>query len=203
MHSPQPKPPLPLMVSVSPCLSFFKTYQQLLENRKFVLLSCVNRPATNRSWKKPAHPARVQLWRPTVCWAPGLGDTEVNETDRLHQAQGAYSLFIYLFFYYSCFTLFCQFLLYSKMTQSCIYTHTHSFSYTIFYHGLSQMIGYSSSIQYSRILFIHSKCNSLHLPTPNSSSNPHLPLSPLQPQVCSPCLWVCFCSVDRFIWAIF
>lgn len=49
MHSPQPKPPLPLMVSVSPCLSFFKTYQQLLENRKFVLLSCVNRPATNRS----------------------------------------------------------------------------------------------------------------------------------------------------------
>ena len=138
--------------------------------------------------KKPAHPARVQLWRPTVCWAPGLGDTEVNETDRLHQAQGAYSLFIYLFFYYSCFTLFCQFLLYSKMTQSCIYTHTHSFSYTIFHHGLSQMIGYSSSIQYSRILFIHSKCNSLHLPTPNSSSNPLLPLSPLQPQVCSPCL---------------
>jgi len=44
-------------------------------------------------------------------------------------------------------------------------------------------------------LLIHSKCNSLHLLTPNSQSIP----PPWQPQVCSLRLWVCFCSVNRFI----
>ena len=43
---------------------------------------------------------------------------------------------------YGPFTMLCQFLLYSKMTQSCIYIH--SLSYIIFQHGLSQETGYSS-----------------------------------------------------------
>ena len=47
---------------------------------------------------------------------------------------------------------------------------------------------------------IHSTCNSLHLLTPNSKSIP--PPPPWQPQVCSLCLWVFFCSVDRFICAV-
>ena len=54
-----------------------------------------------------------------------------------------------------------QFLLYSKVTQSCIYIY--SFSHIIFHHGLSQEIGYSCLCYTS--LLIHSKCNSLHLPT--------------------------------------
>ena len=57
--------------------------------------------------------------------------------------------FIYLFHhtfliknYYNWFTVFCQFLLYSKVTQSYIYTR--SFSHIIFHHVPSQVIGYSS-----------------------------------------------------------
>ena len=46
-----------------------------------------------------------------------------------------------IFFCYSYFIVFCQFLLYSKMTQ--LYTHTHSFSHIILYHIPTQVIGYS------------------------------------------------------------
>ena len=45
-------------------------------------------------------------------------------------------------FYYGWFAMLCQFLMYSIVTQSYIYIH--SFSHTIFYHVLSQKIGYSS-----------------------------------------------------------
>ena len=45
-------------------------------------------------------------------------------------------------------------------------------------------------------LLTHSKCNGLHLPTPNSQSIPLSPFCPSKPQVCSLCLRVCFCSVD-------
>ena len=51
--------------------------------------------------------------------------------------------FLGVFFYYSLFTLFCQFLLYRKVTQSCIYmymyiyiymyTHTHIYKCTYMY----------------------------------------------------------------------
>ena len=55
----------------------------------------------------------------------------------------------FIFFYYNRFAMFCQFLLFSKVTQLYIYiyshrhTHTHSFS-IIFYRVLSQVIGNSS-----------------------------------------------------------
>ena len=51
-------------------------------------------------------------------------------------------LFIYLLLGYSCFTMLCYFLLYSKVTQ--LYTYKHSFFYILFYYGLSQDIEYSS-----------------------------------------------------------
>ena len=43
----------------------------------------------------------------------------------------------------SWFTMLCQFLLYSKVTQShvCTYIHTFSLPYIIFHHGLFQKIG--------------------------------------------------------------
>ena len=48
---------------------------------------------------------------------------------------------------YTWFTVLCQFLLHSIVTQSYIfiymYTHTHSISYITFNHGLSQEAGYS------------------------------------------------------------
>ena len=51
--------------------------------------------------------------------------------------------FLIIFFSkYSLFTMLCQFLLYSKTTQSYIYMH--SLSYIIFHHGLSQETGYVS-----------------------------------------------------------
>ena len=45
--------------------------------------------------------------------------------------------------YYSWFTMLCRFLLYSKVTQSHIYihTHTHSFPHIICHHVPSQVIG--------------------------------------------------------------
>ena len=46
------------------------------------------------------------------------------------------------FLKYSWFIIFCQFLLYSKVTQSYIYIH--SFFHTIFHHVLTQEIGHSS-----------------------------------------------------------
>ena len=50
-------------------------------------------------------------------------------------------------------------------------------------------------VLYSRTsLLIHSKCHSLHLLTPNSQSSPLPPPSAWQPQICSPCMWICFCS---------
>lgn len=61
------------------------------------------------------------------------------------------SFFFFLSFSFSFFqsTLkiynVCQFLSYSKVTQSCIYIYTHRhafFFYIIFHHGLSQQIGY-------------------------------------------------------------
>ena len=58
-----------------------------------------------------------------------------------------------------------QFLLFSKMTQSYIYA--------------SIMFYPKRLAPVPCVLFIHSKCNSLHLPTPNSLSIPLLPLSPL------------------------
>ena len=59
--------------------------------------------------------------------------------------------FVLLYFYYSYFIVWYQFLLYSKMPQSfihayiyiCIHTHTHIL-FLIFHHVLSQEIGYSS-----------------------------------------------------------
>ena len=112
--------------------------------------------------------------------------------------------FIYLFacFYYSWFTALCQFLLYSKVTQS--YIFRHSFSHIIFHHVQSWEIGYSSLCYMagphclsapSTIVCIY------QTQTPHPSH--FLPLSPWQPQVCSLCPWVCFCFVDRFICAIF
>ena len=53
-------------------------------------------------------------------------------------------LFFQLFLKLKCgwFTMLCQFLLYNKGAQAYIYIH--SFYHTIFHHGLSQEIGYSS-----------------------------------------------------------
>ena len=82
------------------------------------------------------------------------------------------------------------------------YIYTHSFSHIILHHVPSQVISYSSlCYTVGSHLLIHSKCISLHLLTPNSQSIPLPP--PWQPQVCSPCPWVCFFAVDRFICALY
>ena len=58
-----------------------------------------------------------------------------------------------------------QFLLFSKMTQSYIYAY------------ISSIMFYPKRLApVPCVLFVHSKCNSLHLPTPNSLSIHFLPL---------------------------
>ena len=109
--------------------------------------------------------------------------------------------FIYYLLEYSWFTVLCQSLLYSKVTQLC--TYIHSF-FKIFF----------SIMVYRRILNIvpcaiqkdlvsyHSIYNSLYLLAPNSQSNPPPPPPLWQPRVCSLCLWVCFCFIDFSFWHI-
>ena len=67
--------------------------------------------------------------------------------------------FLKFFFNYSWFIMFCQFLLYNKVTLSYIYMH--SFSHIILYHIPSQVTQYHSlNYIYSRIsLLSHSKCH--------------------------------------------
>ena len=61
---------------------------------------------------------------------------------------------------------FTQFLTY-------IYIHTHTFFNILFHCDLSQEIGHQFPVLYSRtLLFIHSECNGLYLPTPNCQSIP-------------------------------
>ena len=114
--------------------------------------------------------------------------------------------------YYDWFTLFCQFLLYRKVTQSCIYVYiciciytyiyTHSFSHIILHHVLLQVIRYivpwlDIEILYSRIsLPIHSKCKNFYLLTTDSQS---IPLPPHPPSKNQSVLHVhdLFSSFDR------
>ena len=104
-------------------------------------------------------------------------------------------IIFWLYFYLknSRLTVLCQFLLYSIVIQS--YIHIHSFPHTIFHHVLSQEMGYSS-LCYAvrpRCLSILNVILCIYQP-PTQCPSHTLPAPPWQPQVCSPCLWVClFC----------
>ena len=87
------------------------------------------------------------------------------------------------------------------MIQSYIYIH--SLFHIIFHHVPSRDWTKFLVLCSRTSLSIHSKYNSLHLLTLNSQSIPLPPPPPWQPHVCWPFLRVCFCSVDRFICAIF
>ena len=88
--------------------------------------------------------------------------------DHLHQHTNMLLCISFFKMYYSWFTVFCQFLLYSNMTQ--LYILFSTLSSILYHHKWSDTV-------HSRIsLLIHSKCNSLPLLTPNSQSLPPLPL---------------------------
>ena len=107
-------------------------------------------------------------------------------------------LFFKIFF--KCwFTVLCQFLLYSRVTQS--YINTHSLN-TIFHHGLSQEIGYSS-LCYTEGPYCLCILNIIVCIYESQTPHPSCSVPPWQPQVCFLCLWVCFGFVDRFLSAVF
>ena len=60
----------------------------------------------------------------------GRSEPDAKESPKSHRIL---IFLIKLFFEYSSFTMFCQFLLYSKVTQSLTHTHTHAlfFSYSL------------------------------------------------------------------------
>ena len=79
----------------------------------------------------------------------------------------------------------------------------HIFIYA-FPYGLSQDIDYSSlcyTVGPCYLLILYTVV-SIHSPQTPSPFFSHFP-SPWQPQVCSLCLWVCFCFTDKFICVIF
>ena len=97
--------------------------------------------------------------------------------------------FLFLFLkkiYYDWFTLFCQFLLYRKVTQSCIYVYiciciytyiyTHSFSHIILHHVLLQVIRYIVPCAIQQDLIAHPL--QMH---EFSSANPRFPIHPTPP----------------------
>ena len=84
--------------------------------------------------------------------------------------------------------MLCQFLLYSKVTQSYIYIHTNTFFFSYYLPLCSiprEWIQFP--VLYSRnSLLIHSKCNGLHLLTPNSPHPIYATLPPSQDNaICS------------------
>ena len=91
------------------------------------------------------------------------------------QDSGSQPLAMFFFFKlkYSSFIMFCLFLLYSKVTQ--LHTCIHSFkkySFLLWFIPGDQIW---FPVLYSRTsLSVHSKCNGLHLLTPNSQSIPPL-----------------------------
>ena len=88
-------------------------------------------------------------------------------------------------------------------TFICIYTHTFFLSYYLPSWSIPRdWIWFP--VLYSRTsLLIHSKYNSLHLPTTNSQFIPLLPLSPLTTINLFSMPRVCFCFVDIFTCAMF
>ena len=73
------------------------------------------------------------------------------------------------------FTMLCQFLLYSKMTQSYTHTHTHTLSFSILFSitVLSQEIGYSF------LCYTAGPCLSILNVIVFVSTNPKLPVYPI------------------------
>ena len=146
-----------------------------------------------------------------ACWSHAITDLITNK----HELPSSFSkywwhIYVYIsainngffsFLNFSWFTMLYQFLLYSIVTQS--YIHTHSFSHIIFYHVLSQEIGYNflcctvwpHCLTILNVIVCIYLLQTLHLF--------HSLPPPWQPQVCSLCLWVCFCSIDTFVCAIF
>ena len=109
---------------------------------------------------------------------------------------------VHLFFFCSIVDLQCCVHFCAQQSDSVL--HVYILFCILFYYGLSQEIGYSSlCCTHRTLLLIHSKCSSLHLPTPNSIWSLSLLPPPWQPLVCSLCLQVCFCFVDKFIHVLF
>ena len=89
-----------------------------------------------------------------------------------------------LFFNYNWFVMLCQFLLYSIVIQMCVcvFIHTHKHTHIhihilflkhssiMFYPKRLDIVPYAIN---TNSLLIHSKCSSLHFPTPKS---PNIPL---------------------------
>ena len=81
--------------------------------------------------------------------------------------------------------------------------YIHYFSHTIFHHVPSQETGYSSLCCTVGLHCLSILNVIVCIYQPPNPRPPRYPPPPWQPQVCSLCLCICFCSVDRFIYVIF
>ena len=105
-----------------------------------------------------------------------------------------YFLFLkrFLFSPYSCFTVFCQFSTVQQSDPALFLTLS-----SIVLH-LKWLDGFP--VLFSRILLlVHSRCNSLHLLTPESQSLPVPRPPPWQPQIYSPSPWFSFLWKCAFV----
>ena len=119
-----------------------------------------------------------------------------------------FSIFIFFlrdfyFFHYIWFTVFCQFSTVQQRTQSHIHIYIHflALSSIMLHHKWVDIV---PSDIYRISLLIHSKCNSLHLLTPDFQSIPSLSLPPSSASLFSKstslffCGKICLCRILDF-----
>ena len=118
----------------------------------------------------------MQLFKKKYCCYTILYNLQVQNT----------VIHVFLHFLLQSFTMLCQFLLYSTVTQSLSLCHTYMYIHTRISLISSPIMFYPKRLntvpcatqQDLTSLLIHSKCNSLYILTPNSQS---IPLPPAPP----------------------
>ena len=115
--------------------------------------------------------------------------------------KGSFEKWNFFFFNWSVVELQCW-VSFCCIAKRFSYTHTHTYLFSCsFPWWFITECWMWSPVRYSRNLLVCSKYSRFHLLTPRSYSIP--PPTLRWPHIWPLCLWVCFSSVDKFLWVVF